>query len=228
MAAKSFAVSYGATITKKIVMAITGLVWVLFVVGHMIGNTSFVFGGPEAFNKYSHFLINLGMLLYVVELVLVATFVLHFWSGISVTLDNWKARPVKYRNQKSRGGPSKQTLSSKTMIWTGLILLAFVVFHVWTFKYGPWYTTTIDGVEMRDLYRLVKEVYLNPIYAFGYVVVMGLLAFHIRHALWSSFQSLGFNNQRYSGILYTLALLLAVVLFVGFSMVPMAVYFNFV
>lgn len=81
---------------------------------------------------------------------------------------------------------------------------------------------------MRDLYRLVKEVYLNPIYAFGYMVVMGLLAFHIRHALWSSFQSLGFNNQRYSGILYTLALLLAVVLFVGFSMVPMAVYFNFV
>lgn len=228
MAAKSFAFSYGATITKKIVMAVTGLVWVLFVTGHMAGNMTFVLGGPETFNIYSHKLISLGPLLYFVELVLAATFVFHIWSGISVTLDNWKARPIGYRNQKSRGAPSKQTLSSKTMIWTGLILLVFVVFHVWTFKYGPWYTTTIGGVEMRDLYRLVKEVYLNPLYAFGYVVAMAVLAFHIRHALWSGFQSLGFNNHRYSGMLYALALALAVVLFVGFSMVPMAVYFNMV
>jgi len=227
MAAKSFAVSYGATITKKIVMAVTGLVWVLFVTGHMAGNLFFL-AGPDSFNTYSYKLISLEPLLYVIEIALAVILIFHFWYGIAVTWSNYKARPVGYRNQKSRGGPSKQTLSSKTMIWTGLILLVFVVFHVWTFKYGPWYTTTIDGVEMRDLYRLVKEVYLNPLYAFGYVVVMALLAFHIRHALWSAFQSLGFNNNRYSGMLYILALLLAVVLFFGFSIVPMAVYFNIV
>jgi succinate dehydrogenase / fumarate reductase cytochrome b subunit len=228
MAAKTFAVTYGITITKKIVMAATGLIWVLFVIGHMLGNLTFVLGGSDTFNTYSHKLLSLGPLLYLVELVLVGTFVLHLWSGISVTLNNWKARPVNYRKQRSRGEPSKQTLSSKNMIWTGLILLLFVVFHVWTFKYGPWYTTMVDGIEMRDLYRLVKEVYMSPVYAFGYVGVMILLAFHIRHALWSGFQSLGLNNSRYSGMLYTLGFIIAIVLVIGFSMVPMSVYFKLV
>ena len=228
MAAKSLAVSYGATITKKIVMAVTGLIWVLFVIGHMIGNLSFVLGGPEAFNLYTYKLTSLGPLLYLIELALLATFILHFWSGIRVALDNRKARPVNYRKLASRGAPGKQTLSSKTMIWSGLILLVFVVFHVWTFKYGSWYPTVINGVEMRDLHRLVKEIYGNPVYVFGYVAVMIVLAFHTRHALWSAFQSLGANKPRFSGMLYTLGWMIAAVLAVGFSLVPLSVYFNLV
>jgi succinate dehydrogenase / fumarate reductase cytochrome b subunit len=229
MAAKTFAVTYGATITKKIVMALTGLIWVLFVVGHMVGNLyTFVLGGSDAFNLYTYKLTSLGPLLWFIEIALALFFIFHIWSGISVTLTNWRARPVNYRSQKSRGEPSKQTLSSKTMIWTGLIILVFVVFHVWTFKYGPWYTTVVDGVEMRDLYRLVKEIYMNPAYAFGYVLMMIILAYHIRHAFWSAFQSLGANNSRYSGMLYALGFIIAIVLVVGFSLVPMSVYFNLV
>jgi succinate dehydrogenase / fumarate reductase cytochrome b subunit len=228
MAAKTFAVTYGATITKKIVMALTGLIWVLFVVGHMVGNLSFVLGGSDVFNLYTYKLTSLGPLLWFIEIALALFFIFHIWSGISVTLTNWRARPVNYRSQKSRGEPSKQTLSSKTMIWTGLIILVFVVFHVWTFKYGPWYTTVVDGVEMRDLYRLVKEIYMNPAYAFGYVLMMIILAYHIRHAFWSAFQSLGANNSRYSGMLYALGFIIAIVLVVGFSLVPMSVYFNLV
>jgi succinate dehydrogenase / fumarate reductase cytochrome b subunit len=209
-------------------MALTGLIWVLFVVGHMVGNLSFVLGGSDAFNLYTYKLTSLGPLLWFIEIALALFFIFHIWSGISVTLTNWKARPVNYRNQKSRGEPSKQTLSSKTMIWTGLIILVFVVFHVWTFKYGPWYTTVVDGVEMRDLYRLVKEIYMNPAYAFGYVLMMIILAYHIRHAFWSAFQSLGANNSRYSGMLYALGFIIAIVLVVGFSLVPMSVYFNLV
>lgn len=231
MAAKSFVATFGVTVVKKIVMALTGLFLALFVIVHMLGNFSFL-AGPEAFNGYTYKLKSLGPLLYLIEIVLVLAFLFHAWNAVMVWWANNKARPIGYRKTQSSGDPSKQTISSKTMIWTGLIIMVFTVIHVLTFKYGPaeaeGYIMMVDGTEMRDLYRLVVEVFRSPVYAFGYILVMILLGFHLRHGFWSAFQSLGANHPRYSPLIYTIGFLIGAALAVGFTIVPIVVYFNLV
>ncbi len=226
MATKTFNVSMATTIAKKMVMALTGLFLVIFVIEHMLGNLSFVFGGPDAFNMYAHKLVSFGPILYVIELVLLAAFLFHIWNGVMITRHNRQARPSRYYKLKSTGGPSKQTISSKTMIYTGLILLIFTVIHLKTFKYGLHYETVVDGIVMRDLYRLVQEKFLNPVYAFGYIAVMILLGYHLRHGFWSAFQSLGANNPKYSNKIYAIGIAIAIIVAFGFLVVPFKVYFS--
>ena len=226
MASKPFKLMFGSTIFKKIIMAITGLFLTFFVLIHMTGNLSFVFGGKDVFNIYSHTLISLGPLLWTIETVLLLAFIFHAWNAISISLHNKKARPASYTKLKSSGDPSKKTLSSTTLIWTGIVLLVFIVIHLKTFKYGAYYSTTVNGVEMRNLYQLVKEVFQSPFYTFGYVATMLLLGYHLRHGFWSAFQSLGANHPRYSNIIYTIGILLAVVIAFGFLVVPLYVFFS--
>lgn len=226
MTTQAFKISLASTIVKKIVMAITGLFLVIFVTIHMLGNLSFLFGGSDAFNLYSYRLMSLGPLLYLVELVLLGAFLAHALSGISVYLVNKKARPSNYRVLKSTGGASKQTLYSRSMILTGVILLVFTVIHLISFKYGTYYETSVNGVAMRDLYRLVEEKFQDPLYAFGYVAVMLLLFSHLRHGFWSAFQSLGTNHPRYSNQIYAIGLLVGLVVAFGFIAVPLQVYFS--
>ncbi len=226
MASQSYVSSYRTTVLKKIWMAITGLALVGFVFVHMLGNLSFVFGGPEAFNSYSHKLISLGPVLWVVELILLTAFLVHAYNAIAITIGNKQARPGGYEMLKSAGNPSKKTISSTTMIYTGVILLVFTAVHLKTFKYGPHYATEVHGTPMRDLYRLVEELFRNPAYAFGYVAVMILLGFHLRHGFWSAFQSLGANHPRYSNGIYAVGVILGIVLAIGFTIVPLYVFFS--
>jgi succinate dehydrogenase / fumarate reductase cytochrome b subunit len=216
---------FSTTIGQKIVMALSGLFLVVFVIVHLMGNLSLLVSS-EAFNTYTHKLESLGPLLYVVELILLAGFVFHFGLAIIVTLKNWKARGDKYKTLKSAGDPSKQTFSSKTMIYTGAIILIFTIIHVKTFKYGPYYETTIAGEQVRDLYRLVIEVFQNLKYVVGYTAVMILLGFHVRHGFWSAFQSLGANHPRYSALIYTVGILIAFILSIGFLLIPILIYIN--
>jgi succinate dehydrogenase / fumarate reductase cytochrome b subunit len=201
-------------------MALTGLFLVGFLVGHLIGNLQLFLDNPEPFNRYAHMLISMGPLLIVIELVLIAIFLVHMVSAISVTWANWKSRPNRYHTYKSAGATSKKTFSSSTMIWTGVVLLVFLVVHIYTLKYGPGmaegYTTTIDGEEVRDLYRLVIDEFQKPWYTLFYVVCMFLLGFHLRHGFWSAFQSLGVHHPKWTPHVYTLGLLVAVILGVGF------------
>ncbi|MCB0275456.1 MAG: succinate dehydrogenase cytochrome b subunit [Calditrichaeota bacterium] len=224
-ASTSVSNAFRSTIVKKILMSLTGLGLVIFVLGHLIGNLSLLFG-PEPFNLYSHKLMSLGPLLWVIEIGLVAFFLIHAWNGISVSRHNRRSRPVRYAKTGDAGGPSKKSLSSVSMIFTGIILLVFLVIHVATFKYGAYYTTVIDGVEMRDLYKLVYQKFHDPLYVFGYTGVMILLGFHLRHGFWSAFQSLGTNHPRYSGPIYTIGVVLAIVLAIGFIAIPLYTYFN--
>lgn len=182
---------FWSTVAKKLFLALTGLALFGFVCAHLAGNL-LLYVGPEAFNTYSHKLISMGPLLYVVEAILVAFFVVHFLTAFQITWGNWKARPDRYSVSSGQGKPSRMTVSSKTMIWTGLILLVFTVIHVITFKYGPGmdkgYVMYLDGEPVRDLYRLVAESFQDPIYTGWYVFSMVLLGFHLRHGFWSAFQ----------------------------------------
>ena len=226
MAAKSlFKSLFSTTIGRKIVMALSGLFLVSFVIVHLIGNLSLLVSA-EVFNTYTHKLESLGPLLYVIELILLAGFVCHFTLAIIITFKNWKARGDKYKTLKSAGDPSKQTISSKTMIYTGAIILIFTVIHIKTFKYGTYYETTLAGETVRDLHRLVIEVFQNLGYVVFYSAVMILLGFHLRHGFWSAFQSLGANHPRYSAFIYTTGILIAFIIAIGFLLIPILIYIN--
>ena len=218
---------YTSPIGKKIITGVTGLGLSLFVLVHMAGNLTLL-AGSEAYNQLAHFIESLGILLYVIEFSLLGLAIFHLVVGISIRLNSWQARPIGYSQIKSAGEPSKQSLSSRTMLITGVVLLGFLVLHLATFKFGTYYTTIIDGVEMRNLSRLVIEKFHNPIYAFGYAGVMVMLAFHLRHGIWSAWQSIGLLNSKISPFVYAIAFILAILIAVGFIILPLSIYLGFI
>jgi succinate dehydrogenase / fumarate reductase cytochrome b subunit len=219
-----------SSVTKKIINAITGLGLCIFIVIHLLGNITLLTGNAEAFNAYAHFLLSTGILIYLSEAGLVGFFLFHMITAVTVWWDQQKARPESYKKTAAAGDPSKKTISSQTMIYTGVILLIFTVIHLITFKYGPGvkegYVMNIDGVAMRDLYRLTIEVFGKLLYVIGYVVAMGLMGFHLRHGFWSAFQSLGVNHPRWTPVIYGLAFIFAVVMAFGFLILPVILYFR--
>lgn len=218
---------YTSPIGKKIITGITGLGLSLFVFVHMIGNLT-LFAGSQAYNQLAHFLESLGILLYLIEFILLGLALFHIVVGITIRLNTLKARPEGYNQLKSIGQPSKQSLSSRSMAITGIILLGFLVLHLATFKFGAYYPTVINGVEMRDLAGLVGEKFHNPVYAFGYAGVMVMLGVHLRHGIWSGWQSIGVLNSKVSPLVYAIALILAILIAIGFIVLPLAIYFDLI
>jgi len=216
---------YNSPIGRKIITGITGLGLSLFVLVHMAGNLTLL-ASSKAYNQLAHFIDSLGILLYAIEFILLGLAVFHIVVGISIRLNTFKARPVGYSEIKSAGDPSKQSISSKTMAITGGILLVFLVLHLATFKFGTYYTTVINGVEMRNLSRLVVEKFHSPIYAFGYAGVIVMLAVHLRHGIWSAWQSIGVLNSKVSPLVYAIALVLAILIAIGFIVLPLSIFFG--
>jgi succinate dehydrogenase / fumarate reductase cytochrome b subunit len=219
-----------SSVGKKIITAITGLGLYLYIMLHLAGNLTLFAKDPGLFNRYAHFLTGFGWLLIIIELGLLLLFLIHIIGGIIVYLGKLRARPDGYVRYESAGVPSKKTVSSTTMIWTGLVIGLFATLHVITFKYGPGmeqgYVTVVNGVQMRDLYRLVIEVFSNKWNVIWYVGAMIFLGFHLRHAFWSAFQSLGANNPRLTPVFYGAGLALAVLLALGFLILPIFIYFT--
>jgi succinate dehydrogenase / fumarate reductase cytochrome b subunit len=227
---------FGSPVGKKLVTGITGLGLVGFVLLHMVGNLA-LFSGDQAYNEYSEFLTGMGPLFYLVEAGLVAFFVFHIVTGIKIAIGKRRARPVGYDQYQSAGTPSRQTVSSRSMIITGMILMAFTIFHLISFKFGPGgpgngdpaYLVAYDGGEpIRDMALLVREKFASPLYAFGYTAIMLLLTLHLRHGVWSALQSLGAMKPSASGLIYTLGGLLGAAIGIGFLFVPLALYFNLI
>lgn len=218
---------YRSPIGKKIVTGITGLGLVIFALEHMLGNLEFLIS-DAGYNEYSHFLISLGPILWVIELGLLAFFVFHISLGINIWLGKRRARPDGYAVTTTAGPPSRQSASSRSMIVTGIIMAVFLVLHLLSFKYGAYYETTVNGVVMRDLAKLMREKFSEPLYAFGYPVVVLLLATHLRHGVWSAFQSLGASKPSVAPVLYTVGGILGLLIGIGFLVVPLAIYFGLV
>jgi succinate dehydrogenase / fumarate reductase cytochrome b subunit len=205
---------------SKILVALTGLAMVGFLVGHLAGNLLALLG-PAKYNEYSHALIS-NPLLIPVEIGLVAILVMHMGTAISVFVRGRAARPDRYEVKKWAGGRSRKTVSSSTMIATGLVILAFLLLHLKTFKYGTWYTDPETGY--RDLYRLMVEVFQSPGYVVFYIICMVLVGMHLRHGISSAFQSLGLMPRSWMARILRGSATLALVLGIGFALIPVYIY----
>jgi succinate dehydrogenase / fumarate reductase, cytochrome b subunit len=213
---------------RKLLTGITGILLVGFVISHLSGNLSLLQNSPDAFNRYTEFLHGFGSLLVVVEVLLGLVILLHAYLGIAIAIRRKKARARGYEVYKSKGGDSRQSLSSRTMAITGTILLVFLVVHVIQFRFGPnvsqGFITTLDGKEARDLQRLVVETFRSIWWVIFYVGATLLLGFHLRHGIWSMIQSLGLMKPRLSSLIYSIAFVLGVLLALGFLILPVWIY----
>jgi len=209
-----------STVGSKLLVAVTGLSLVGFLVMHLIGNL-LVFLGPDTFNHYSHKLIS-NPLVYPAEAGLVVLFLLHAWKTIQLTLSSYHARPAGYEVKKRAGHTSRKSLASSTMIWSGLFLLLFVPIHVKTFKFGTYYAATEPG--MRDLYRLVLDIFRNPAWVAFYVVGMIVVGLHLWHGASSTLQTLGADTPRATPVIRRAGLALALILAVGFISIPLWIF----
>ena len=208
-----------STIGSKHLVGVTGLGLSLFVLVHMAGNM-LIFLGPKAYNMYSHALIS-NPFIYVAEAGLVALFLLHLGKATQLQLKNWGARS---RYAVAASGPKKTTSTQKTLWAQGSILLVFVILHLNTFKYGPTYTVTYGGQEVRDLFQLVVEVFQSPAYVVGYVFALLVLGFHLSHGVGSTFQTLGLHHPRYQHSIKMVSWVYAIVVAAGFISQPIYVY----
>ncbi len=207
-----------SSIGSKFLIALTGLFLFLFLVSHLAGNLLFILG-PDAFNHYSHALIS-NPLILVAEGGLVAIFLLHVFKTVTIVVANRGARPERYAARKwakSKNDRSRKTLSSTTMILTGTITLLFVVTHLATFKFGPYYETA-EGI--RDLYRLQTAVFSDPGYVAFYLVCMAVVGFHLWHGISSAAQSFGLDSPRWTPRILWVGRLLTAVITAGFALLP--------
>ena len=207
-----------SSIGRKVLMALTGLFLILFLVAHLAGNL-LIFAGAEPFNQYSHALLSTA-LIYIAEAGLLVLFIAHFVAGIMVYISSWAARPEPYRQKRWARSTSNKSVASATMIFSGIMVLVFVPLHVWTFKFGAYYMAAGEA-GMRDLHRLVLEVFQKPGYVAGYVIAMAVLGFHLWHAFGSALESLGVHYRK---SLRRFGEALAVVLAAGFLLIPVVVY----
>jgi succinate dehydrogenase / fumarate reductase cytochrome b subunit len=210
-----------STVGRKYLMGLSGLVWAGFVFGHMAGNM-LIFVSKEAYNSYGHFLTS-GNFIYFVEAVLVIMLIAHIISAVSLILQNRRARPQGYA--VSSNSEKNASLASRSMAVQGSVILAFVLLHLITFKFGAHYETTVNGVVMRDLARLVHEVFQQPIYVAGYFISLVVLGFHLRHGVTSIFQSFGLTGAYQNQIAKRLGFVYAAVVAAGFISQPLYVYF---
>lgn len=207
------------SVGSKFLVALTGLSLVGFLILHLAGNL-LILAGPEKFNGYSHTLIS-NPLIVPAEIGLLALFLLHVFKAVTHVVRGKAARPQEYTKQVWAGGPSRKSLGSATMIFSGVLTIVFLVSHLANFKYGTYYA--VDDV--RDVYRLVVEFFQSPGAVIFYVVAMVVIGLHLRHGISSSFQSLGLMTAGSAPALLKGGLWLAVILTAGFALLPVWVYF---
>ncbi len=212
---------FGSSIGKKAVMAASGLVLLGFVVGHMIGNLQ-IYLGAEALNEYAEFLRHFlhGQGIWLARGGILLAVVLHIWAATSLTLGNWSARPVGYRQWQAR----ESTYASRTMIWSGPILFAFVLYHLAHLTIGSAHPQFVAS----DVYRNVVIGFSNPFASAFYILAMLALGLHMYHGLWSMLQTLGLSHERWNSWRRGLALAVAAVVVIGNISIPVAVLTGFV
>jgi succinate dehydrogenase / fumarate reductase cytochrome b subunit len=217
------------TLGKKYVMALSGLVLFGFVIAHMLGNLQ-VLIGPKAMNEYAHMMQSNPTVLWGARIVLLSAIVLHFGTAFALTAQNKKARPVKYKVKKDVA----TSYAAKSMIYGGIVILAYIIFHLMHFtitpaaqtiaaKVGYVHSAPFGTEQIPNVYNNVIQSFQNTWVTLVYLVAQIALGLHLYHGAWSITQSLGLTHQRYNDTLRSVAVAFAFVVVIGFSAVPIAV-----
>jgi succinate dehydrogenase / fumarate reductase cytochrome b subunit len=223
---RSASAYWNSSIGKKLVVAITGLAMVLFLAGHLTGNM-LIYAGKEAFDEYAKFLHEAGhgALIWVARIGLLVVLVLHVWATILLTRENKAARQAY--EYKATIQASK---SSRIMIWSGLTVLAFIVFHILHFTVRT--NSHLAEIAKESPYEMViagfSGGFLQALVVLFYVIAMTLLCSHISHGVASMFQTLGFRSKKAASLIQCISLGYAVVIWVGFVSIPVAILLGFV
>ncbi|MGD8320252.1 MAG: succinate dehydrogenase cytochrome b subunit [Gemmatimonadota bacterium] len=217
---------YRSSVGKKILMAFTGFIWFGFLVGHMAGNLK-AFQGAQVFDTYAHHLRTLGEpilpykgFLWTFRAVMFAAFVIHVLLSWQTSRQSWAAREKKYRKQRNLNFD----FASGLMRWGGVLILVFIVFHILHMTTG---TLHPDFEEGNAYHNLVTGL-SNPLVAGFYLLAMLAILLHLYHGVWSLFQTLGANHPKYSSYRRPFAVVVSIVIFLGFISIPVAVLTGFV
>ena len=218
-----------SSIGKKVIMAVTGLVWIGFLVFHMYGNLK-VYQGAAYFNHYAESLRELGAplfghlhLLTILRLIVAVSVLLHIWAALSLTVAARNARPQSYAMKRL----VQANYASITMRYGGVAIGLFLLYHLAHFTWGL-IPIPPSGFEKGDAYGNLVGGFQSIFNVIFYLVAVAALGLHLYHGTWSMFQTLGFNNQKYDSTLRGLALALGILLPLGFAIVPLSVLFGFV
>jgi succinate dehydrogenase / fumarate reductase cytochrome b subunit len=211
-------------------MAASGAVLFLFVVGHLAGNLQF-FLGPEAINRYGHFLQTNPELIWPARLFLLLMLGLHIWSAIKLSIENKAARPEAYAAYR----PVGSSYASRTMLMSGLIIFAFIIYHLLHFtaqvKYinltGRNFVGFTDPEKRHDIFKMLVVGFNNPWVSGFYILGMALLCLHLSHGVSAMFQSLGWKNKVYGPCLDRGARVIAWLIFLGYTSIPVAILLGF-
>ena len=205
-----------ASVSKKFVMALAGIFLLMFLPVHLFINLMLLKEDPEPFNKAAHFMANFP-LIKIVEVLLIAAILVHVSYGIYLQIQNWLARPVGYIS----GNKSETSFFSRFMIWTGASILTFLILHFFNF-----YFIKLGLVEGNpdDFYTLAHDLFKIPAYNFIYLTCFILLGFHLYHAFYSAFQTLGLNHRLWTPVVKIVALVYAILLPSGFAFISVSLW----
>jgi len=207
---------WDSSVGKKVIMAVTGLIWLAYLVTHVVANL-LVFQGPVKINAYSAFLHGTGAALWVPRLVLIVALLLHVMAAVQLAARSHEARPTGYAAGRK---PQVSTLASRTMRWGGALILIFLVYHILHFTVGTALPNFVEG----DPYHNVATGFHNPLVVSFYLIVMAAVGLHLYHGVWSSGRSLGMSAPSPRPLRRTVALVLALTIWLGFTIIPIAVY----
>src|SRR5947199_845794 len=211
-----------SSVGRKMIVAVTGQILILFVIGHLFGNLQ-IFLGPEWINAYSQHLRDLGPLLWLIRAFLLATVVLHIYFTILLAIENWRARPDAYKDRQY----VKATFASRHMVMSGLIVLAFIIYHIahFTVRVTDKRFTLLkaDPLGYYDVYSMMVYGFQNYFVSGFYVIGLFLLALHLSHGSLSFFQSLGLNDKKLTQRLALGGRIFAWLLFAGYTSIPLAI-----
>jgi succinate dehydrogenase / fumarate reductase cytochrome b subunit len=205
-----------SSVGQKVVMAVTGLIWVAYLITHMLANL-LIFQGPSKINAYSAFLHGTGGALWAARLVLIVALVLHIVAAIQLAGRRFEARPAGYSAGRD---PQVSTWASRTIRWGGALILLFLVYHILHFTVGTAHPDFVEG----DPYHNVATGFHNLLVVVVYLIAMAAVGLHLYHGLWSSGRSLGISAPTPHPLRRSAALVLAVAIWLGFTVIPIAVY----
>lgn len=203
-----FTDTLGTSIGKKLMMALTGLAFCGFLATHLAGNLT-LYIGSAAFLSYAEHLHSLGPLVNVAEVILLLLAIIHVATGLTLFYQNWRSRPVRYSIKKTAGG---RTIGSRTMPYTGILLLLFIILHLLNFHF-------VDKTGT-NIFNIVADTFNRGGYIFIYIIAMIVAAVHVSHGLWSAFQTLGVDHPKYTPFIRGLSIVFSVIIGIGFGFIP--------